>query len=78
MYKKSLHTFISINLLFDRLVLPAIHVSPDISSVLCFNLINILKVKYSKWYLSDNIVTHARNGPMQKYLEGEFKWSKVQ
>lgn len=77
MYRKS-HTFISINLLFDRLVLPALHVSPDISSVLWFQLINIFMIKYSKRFLSDNIVTHARSGPLQKYLVGEFKWSKVQ
>lgn len=35
-------------------------------------------IKYCKSYLSDNIITHARNGPMQKYLLGEFKWSEVQ
>lgn len=40
MYKKSLQVFILINLLFNRFAL-VIHVSPDISIALSFNISSI-------------------------------------
>lgn len=46
-------------------MLPALHVSPDISIVLYFNLINIFMIKSSKSDLHDSIVIqNAHKGPM--------------